>query len=417
MKRGTFSFIVAATFSVMATIIFWIVLGSFGSPRRILLPIIPMCFYYGIILNGFLHYRVARREEVRQVLLVAAESKAPLDIAIRAYLEDQSNRRGREGMVAFLLNFVTIGYYFIWHQSGSFDRRLDRLADLLEMGTPLSEALFTVRGVANQEVILAAAVGEQTGDLAGPLRLASRSAIGPSLIAALPGIVYPMLIVVVQFVVLVFLIIFIVPKFEKIMVDFKMRMPPVFEFVLTASKTMSSFGWLIVLIVMGCWISGVLLFVSPGFRWRFPVIGWFDRRLTYGRTLKMLGMLLQSGKTVPESLSLLGQTGYLSWPATRRIRLVADAVDRGQPLLDELRREGILSKQMTPFLSAAERIRNLPWAIGEAGELVIRRTLAFMNRLAQVAGPLLVVAVGGLVGVIAVAMFGPLITIISNLGR
>ena len=110
----------------------------------------------------------------RYVLAVAAETKSPLAIAVWAYVEDRPRGPLRRFCEGAFTNFLVLGFYWSWHKQCRFDRRVAYLASHLEVGVPLSEALAMTPGTASGETILAAAVGESTGDLAGPLRQISK---------------------------------------------------------------------------------------------------------------------------------------------------------------------------------------------------------------------------------------------------
>src|SRR5262249_36398673 len=118
---------------------------------------------------AFVRYRSLRRDELLQVLATAAETGAPLAAALRAYLLDRPHGPLHEFWVATLLFFLLPGYYWLWHKNHSYDRKVDRLAMLLEGGAPLSHALRETPGVASRETMLAAAVGEATNRLASSL--------------------------------------------------------------------------------------------------------------------------------------------------------------------------------------------------------------------------------------------------------
>jgi type IV pilus assembly protein PilC len=101
----------------------------------------------------------------------------------------------------------------------------------------------------------------------------------------------------------------------------------------------------------------------------------------------------------------------------RRLLKAGRSVQDGEPLADSLRRSGLLQRSMVPFVEAAERVRNLPWALAELGETLADRTVRVLRRLSQFLAPLLVMAVGLLVGVIVLGMFMPIVDLVSRLAE
>src|SRR5262249_25677635 len=122
----------------------------------------------------------------------AVESGAPLAPAIRSYVDDRPHGTAREFWVAVGQFMILPGYYWIWHRRHQFDRKVSKVADLLERGSSLSQALAAVPGVASKQTVVAAAVGESTGNLAMCLRHANQVNLGPVWLEVLPRIIYPL---------------------------------------------------------------------------------------------------------------------------------------------------------------------------------------------------------------------------------
>lgn len=378
--------------------------------------IITGAIFYGIAFYGFVHYRAVRQEELRDVLAVAAETKSPLAIAVWAYVEDRPRGPLRRFCEGAFTNFLVLGFYWSWHKQRRFDRRVADLASHLEVGVPLSEALSMTPGTASGETILAAAVGESTGDLAGPLRQISSTRIGSAVIEVVPRLVYPVFLLVCQVGVVSFLMIFVAPKFEKIMADFHIRIPEFAATLLGAGHWMTRFlGPFMALSLFGMLWLVPMVIVSPTIRWWVPGLGSIERRYIQGRLLKMLGMLLGAGKTAPQALALLRRDNYLGMPALRRLELVSASVDQGQSLADELAIQRLMPKSMVPLVHAAERARNLPWALEEAGDSLLRSATRLVQRLSAGLGPLAVALMGVFVALIALGVFIPLVTILTEL--
>jgi type IV pilus assembly protein PilC len=135
------------------------------------------------------------------------------------------------------------------------------------------------------------------------------------------------------------------------------------------------------------------------------------------RVLKMLAVLLEVGRPVPQALDLLAGSGSFSLTARRRLAAACRAVKEGEPLADSLRRAGLLQPSMVPLVQAAERMRNVPWVLSELGESLANRAARLLRRISLVFLPASVLAVGLLVGFIVLGMFMPLIAIITRLSE
>lgn len=113
---------------------------------------------------------------------------------------------------------------------------------------------------------------------------------------------------------------------------------------------------------------------------------------------------------------MLVDSGQFARPVQSRLRRAHDRILDGEALAVSLHRYGLLSSAMTPLVQTAERVRNLPWVLRELGEVLTDRTIKRMRRGSMTLMPILVIAVGSLVGYFVVSMFLPLVELISALG-
>jgi type II secretory pathway component PulF len=351
--------------------------------------IIAFCGWW---LYTYFHYGYLRQEELLHVMTMAAEADSPIGPAIWAYLSDRPRR-------------------------GGFERKLEQLALALEAGEPLSDALRATPGLAPREMVLAAAVGEASGKLALCLRSAPRLRLATAWLEALPRFLYPANLLLVMPVVLSFLIIFILPKFEKIYHDFRMQLPEPTRHVIAFRDSFfgKPLGWALLLIGIASGIT--VLMVSPSARWYFPGIGRLSRMNVQSRLLSMLGILLETERPLPQALDLLADSGYFRAPANQRLERVRQSVERGDPLAPALNRQGLLPTRMVPLVQTAERTRTLPNTLVMLGTHLAERAANVIRRFSMIIFPLVVIAFGVLIGYIALAWFLPLIKMITELNR
>jgi type II secretory pathway component PulF len=373
-----------------------------------------MFAFYGWILYAFVNYRYVRREELLQVLAGAAENDLPLAPALRAYLHDRPRGDLREFWVATLLFFPFLFYYWIWHRQNSFDRKLERVAELMEQGLPLFQALEAVPGVASRDMVLAAAIGQVTGQLSQCLKRTARRRLGELWIEMLPQIVYVVLVPIILLAIVSFLMYFIVPKFRKIFSDFSMRMPSATLKLIAVSNWVVDYYYIVFLAVLLIVALGLVLFFNSTARWFFPGLGNVYRRLAQSRVLRLLSMLLETGRTVPHALSHLEELP-LGRSVVRRIRGAKYRIERGEPLAECLLEAGLLPAAMLPLVRISERTGNLPWILGELADAIYNRTIVRIKRIAQAMFPAVVISMGLLVGGVVYAMFLPIVTLITEL--
>jgi protein transport protein HofC len=408
---------IAKVLGILATAVALVVIGFVVFGLGGWLVAFLLSAVYGWFLLAYLHYRYVRQQELLHLLTTAAQANSPVGPALWAYLDDRPEGGLRDFLVAAVLFFVLPGYYWIWHRRHGFDRRLERLALLLESGMPLPQALRATPGVASRETVLAATVGEVSGRLATCLRAAPRWQVATVWLEAIPRLFYPVIVLATVTVVLSFQMSFIAPKYEKIFADFHVRLPESTNqmFELWRGSLGRGVAVVLVVFVLGL-LTGLVLF-SSRVRWSCPGVGRLYRMHVQSRVLRMLGILLEVDRPLPESLAVLADSGYFKGVARRRLEAARSAIEQGEALAPALNRFGLLPARMVALVQAAQRAQNVPWALTELGEHLAQRALRVMRRMTLVFFPAAVVGAGLLVAVVALAWFLPLVKLITELSR
>jgi type II secretory pathway component PulF len=392
-----------AIVAILVAILALFLLGFFGFVVCVLLGCLPFAFF---------HYRYVRQEELLHVLQTAAAADAPLAPSLWAYVSDRPHSTWREFMVSILLFPV---YYWSWHRWYSYDRKVEQLALILEGGAPLHLALKEVPGVAAPETVLAAAVGQASGQLAPCLKQVSRWQLATLWLEVIPRLIYPILLFVTGNTIILFLMVFIVPKMEKIFADFKVKLPPLTEHMIAGVRWLLRYEWLVGLGILALIVLIIVMVCSSTVCWHFPFFGRLYRMHAQARVLKALAILMDTGKPIPQALNLLLESGYFSGTVQNRLETVRNDVEQGQSLAESLYRHGLLPRSMIPLLQAAGRANNVPWALGELGESHAKRVFRLARHLTMCMFPVAIVAMGLGIAAVALGMFLPLVELISEL--
>lgn len=382
-------------------------------------PGVPIiCFLilmYGWIIYVFVRYRQARQTELLHVILASVDAELPLAPALRAYLRDRPDSALYHFWSGIILHVIVAPYYWVWYRQHNIDRRIAKLADELETGATLSQALHAVPSVASHETRVAVAVGEATGNLAECLRRSDRELTTAAWMELLPRFLYPFFLLLFVFAVTSFFMVAVAPRFKRIFEDFKLKLPAQSVWVMDGWGAIVSNAGLIIVVILVAIAIVVALIASPGFRWRFPVIGRLYGWDLQSLVLRSLGLLVEMGQPAPKALDLLQEVGDLPRPVKRQLAKARRMVEAGEPLATALRGSGLLPRSMAPLVQTAERTRTLGWALGELSELLSGKALRVARRLSMLAAPLMVIMVGGVVAIVVIGIFLPLITMIEAL--
>lgn len=215
--------------------------------------------------------------------------------------------------------------------------------------------------------------------------------------------------------------IFIVPAFRQIFLDFSMDLPRVTQTFLDVTAVFKGSGLaalFVIVLSLGALAALVLFFCYLA---DVPVLQGLTDRLMFarhrGQLLRLLAIAAERGQPFAKTLQNLAMghpqfpVGCAQRPLQKSMRAAASGVD----WKDALARVGLLKRHELPLLAAAEKSNNLPWALRALSERIVNRSHARWEAVRGVATVGATIVVGLLVMWFCVAMFAPLVKLISNL--
>jgi type II secretory pathway component PulF len=128
-----------------------------------------------------------------------------------------------------------------------------------------------------------------------------------------------------------------------------------------------------------------------------------------GEFLQMLGLMLETKKPLPEILDCALDSELLPKAVAMRASDLAQALEHGEPLAESLVQSGLAPASVQGLITSAEKAQNLPWALQELGDTLVRRSARLSYWLAMTLFPLGILVCAALVALFAVGMFLPLI--------
>ena len=261
------------------------------------------------------------------------------------------------------------------------------------------------------------AAGEQSGALGGVLErladdLEGRQELKGKLIGAT---LYPAIVSLIAVVIVVFLVTYVVPQVATVFASSKRALPTLTIAMLGISAFLRNWGWLVLLAIVGG--LGVLLLMlrNEVFRQSFdagwlnlPLIGKLSRGYNAARFAGTLAMLAGAGVPILKALQAAAET--LSNRAMRADAMEALVqVREGAPLASALAGKKRFPGILAMFSRLGEQTGQLPLMLDRAarqlGTEVQRRAL----QMATILEPLLIVAMGGVVMLIVLAVLLPII--------
>ena len=145
-----------------------------------------------------------------------------------------------------------------------------------------------------------------------------------------------------------------------------------------------------------------------------PVFGLVWRYIALAEFCHLLSVLLESSLPLDEALRLTGE-GVSDARTARACRVLAGDVEAGRSLTEAIERRPMFPASLTRILSWAEKTRSLPEVLTMAAELFESRARAQSIVTSTALSVLTVVLVLLGLGFTIIALFLPLITLISKL--
>jgi len=293
------------------------------------------------------------------------------------------------------------------------------LAEAIERGEPLSMAVRTARLRMATATKLAVRVGESLGILGAAMRqqvddsqqvdLAMRGTIG--------RFFYLGNVVLVLLVVNGFIMLKIVPVFQKMFEEFGLKLPALTMLVIDVAKWYVNRGW---------WLTAPLTLIAPWFLvigflyyigWvprDLPLVWRFFRRYDGALVMRALALAVRRGMPLPQALRMVADC-YPIRIVAGHLRGAAERVAAGMDWRLSLQKTGLITQADAAVLAAAERAGNLDWALEEMADSAMRRQIYRVQALLQILFPIILLALGWVVCFFVVGLFLPLISLIQGL--
>ena len=304
-------------------------------------------------------------------------------------------------------------------------KTIDKLADSVQSGSTFSDALALHPKIFNDLYVSMVRAGEVGGVLELVLTRLSEFQEKAAKIRnkILSAMVYPIIVMTMAMGILVFLLVFIVPRFELIFHDLlgDKPLPPVTRFVLTVSDYMQHQG----LVLLGAVVAIVVIYNFVGrttrgrlaidnLKLRVPLFGNLNRKTAISRFARTLGTLVTSGVPILQALNITRETAGNAAIA-RALARVHDCVKEGESIVQPLEASKSFPPMVVSMVDVGEETGKLPEMLLKIADVYDDEVDNAVAALTSMLEPIMIVFLALVVGTIVIALFMPLISIISGL--
>ncbi len=301
---------------------------------------------------------------------------------------------------------------------------LDSLKDHVKQGKSLSEAMTFFPEVFNRFALAMVELGESTGELDESLsRLADSSEKQSTLIKKVKtALAYPALVAGLGVIAFIFLVGYVVPKFTTLFEELGQTLPFLTRCLIFVSDFFRSFGMPIILIAA---IAGILFvhgLKNPamrhwwdGLKLKTPIIGHLIFITEIAVFTRSMESLIRGG--VPLLRALKTALPAVSNMAIREsLSVVEKKVEQGASLSDALKGSGTFPVFAIHLLLIGEQTGRLEQSFGDVADWYEQEAMEKTQTAVQFIEPLTILAIGLLLGLVAIGILLPVFSMDAALG-
>ena len=299
------------------------------------------------------------------------------------------------------------------------------IADSVQGGGTFSEALSGHPRIFNKLYINMVKAGELGGVLEIVLlRLAEfQEKAQKTKNKVVSAMFYPVIVLVIAMVIMAFLLVFIVPKFEAIFADMLSGkpLPGLTQFVIGTSNLVKNNLLLILGAIIGLGFAYKFASKTPkgaaaidAFLLRAPLFGDLTKKSAISRFSRTLGTLVTSGVPILQALNITRETAGNAVIAGA-INRIHDSVREGESIVQPLEASGIFPPMVVSMIDVGEETGQLPDMLLKIADVYDDEVDNAVAGLTSMLEPVMIVFLAVVVGTIVIALFMPLISIISGM--
>ena len=338
---------------------------------------------------------------------------------------------------------------------GRLKYSVEDTCEAIEGGDTLSEGMAKAPKAFDRLYVNMIKAGEAGGALEVILqRLADFKERSESLKRKVKGaMIYPIVVVFVAVCILTFIMISIVPSFQKIFEDFGLTLPLMTLYLIAVADWCTNYWYLIPGIPISIWLTIKLIrkFKAGRTGWdqftiKVPIFGNLIEKNIMARTSRTLGTLISSGVPILEALNITRETAGNAIFEKLYLR-VSDRIKEGDSIAIPLKeysklsfhpvaaffwfcfiggpiglliymmkyRQRIVDDIVVNMVDVGEETGELDTMLYKVADTYDEEVAVLTDGLTKLMEPLLIIFLGGAVGFIVIALFVPLVDLITNL--
>jgi len=313
---------------------------------------------------------------------------------------------------------------------GKLKSILSEIGEDVEAGSTLSDAMAKHPSAFNRLYTKMVNAGEIGGVLDIILqRLANFMEKSQRLRRRIIGaMIYPIVVVLIAVAIVTAIMVFVIPKFKDIFDDFEVELPQLTLTLIDISLWVAGTrtedqlvpGWIIICVMpfVIFFLLKLIRMTKPGraatdvVRLKIPIVGSLQQKTAIARFTRTLGTLISAGVPILEAIMITRDTSG-NYVYEKALTQVHDSIREGETFAGPLREAKVCDPIVVNMIDVGEETGDLDTMLMKIADNYDEEVDVAVQSLLSLLEPLLVVVLGGVVLMIVLALFLPLVKMIE----
>jgi len=301
-------------------------------------------------------------------------------------------------------------------QNPTFSVLLQDLRESLDSGRELSSAMRRHPRIFSPFYISMVQVGEMTGMLDVTfIRLFDHMEFERDMRDRIKSAMrYPSFVMIAMAIAIVVINLFVIPSFAKVYEGFHAELPMLTKMLINFSAFMLDY-WLLMLAMLIAAVLGFRYYISTldgHYKWdrlklKLPIVGDIILKATLARFARSMSLSFKSGMPILQGINVVSMVVDNEFMRSR-IEQMRDGIERGESILRTATATSVFNPVVLQMIAVGEESGDMDGLMMEIAEMYEREVKYEVATLSSKIEPILIVALGILVLILALGVFLPM---------
>jgi type IV pilus assembly protein PilC len=220
-------------------------------------------------------------------------------------------------------------------------------------------------------------------------------------------------------VVLVAMLVFVVPTFEKMFAEMGGELPLMTQILVDMSDFVAGIGGVITAVVLVAlffafkwWSGGPGKVIWDGAKLRMPVFGSMIRKMSLAKFTRTFGTLVSAGVPILAALDIVADTAGNEVVANA-VKRTRTAIKEGETIAKPLSESKVFPSMLVQMIAVGEETGALDAMLNKVADFYDEEVSTAVDGLTSLIEPLMMASLGVIVGGMVIALYMPMFSVIA----